>query len=129
MRSTLSQSVSAREHHIGPNSAETTHLMSALLMAAMSKLAAMRTTAPVVTQQAGDTVTRLMRGLFGNLLTIAGAGVRPHSMVWQLFGLNPQYDVPKTDVEWIWYETVVALYPYTGWPLEQFNKNLEKYAW
>ncbi|CRL26725.1 unnamed protein product [Penicillium camemberti] len=126
MRSTLSQSVSAREHHIGPNSAETTHLMSALLMAAMSKLAAMRTTAPVVTQQAGDTVTRLMRGLFGNLLTIAGAGVRPHSMVWQLFGLNPQYDVPKTDVEWIWYETVVALYPYTGWPLEQFNKNLEK---
>lgn len=126
MRSTLSQAVSAREHHIGPNSAETTHLLSALLMAAMSKLAAMRTTAPVVTQQAEDTVTRLMRGLFGNLLTIAGAGVRPHSMVWQLFGLNPQYDVPKTDVEWIWYETVVALYPYTGWPLEQFHKNLEK---
>lgn len=126
MRSTLSQAVSAREHHIGPNSAETTRLMGALLMAAMSKLAAMRTTAPVVTQQAGDTVTRLMRGLFGNLLTIAGAGVRPHSMVWQLFGLNPQYDVPKTDVEWIWYETVIALYPYTGWPLEQFNKNLEK---
>ncbi|KAL2704854.1 hypothetical protein AAEP93_000104 [Penicillium crustosum] len=126
MRSTLSQAVSAREHHIGPNSVETTHLMSALLMAAMSKLAAMRTTAPVVTQQAGDTVTRLMRGLFGNLLTIAGAGVRPHSMVWQLFGLSPQYDVPKTDVEWIWYETVVALYPYTGWPLEQFHKNLEK---
>ncbi|KAJ5192148.1 hypothetical protein N7449_008290 [Penicillium cf. viridicatum] len=125
MRSTLGQAVSAREHHIGPNSTETTHLMSALLMAAMSKLAAMRTTAPVVTQRAGDTVTRLMRGLFGNLLTIAGAGVRPHSMVWQLFGLNPQYDVPKTDVEWIWYETVVALYPYTGWPLEQFNKNLE----
>ncbi|KAJ5592172.1 hypothetical protein N7537_009076 [Penicillium hordei] len=126
MRSTLSQAVSAREHQIGPNSTETTHLMSALLMAAMSKLAAMRTTAPVVTQQAGDTVTRLMRGLFGNLLTIAGSGVRPHSMVWQLFGLNPQYEVPKTDVEWIWYETVVALYPYTGWPLEQFKKNLEK---
>ncbi|OQD67451.1 hypothetical protein PENPOL_c003G04928 [Penicillium polonicum] len=126
MRSTLSQAVSAREHQIVPNSAETTHLMAALLMAAMSKLAAMRTTAPVVTQQAGDTVTRLMRGLFGNLLTIAGAGVRPHSMVWQLFGLHPQFDVPKTDVEWIWYETVVALYPYTGWPLEQFNKNLEK---
>ncbi|OQE20104.1 hypothetical protein PENFLA_c017G09553 [Penicillium flavigenum] len=126
MRSTLSQTVSAREHYIQPNSPETTHLMSALLMAAMSKLAAMRTTSPVVSQEAGDTVTRLMRGLFGNLLTIAGSGVRPHSMVWQLFGLNPQYDLPKTDVEWIWYETVVALYPYTGWPLEQFYENLEK---
>jgi hypothetical protein len=100
--------------------------MSALLMAAMSKLAAMRTTAPVVSQQAGDTVTKLMRGLFGNLLTIAGSGVRPQSMVWQLFGLNSQPDLPKTDIEWIWYETVVALYPYTGWPLEHFYEILEK---
>ncbi|CAG8895267.1 unnamed protein product [Penicillium egyptiacum] len=126
MRSTLSQAVAAREHNIQPNSPETTHLMSALLMAAMSKLAAMRTTAPVVSQEAGDTVTRLMRGLFGNLLTIAGSGVRPQSMVWQLFGLDPQYDIPRTNVEWIWYKTVVALYPYTGWPLEQFYENLEK---
>ena len=61
----------------------------------------MRTTAPIESQKAGDTVTRLMRGLFGNLLTIAGSGVRPQSMVWQLFGLNFQYDLPKTDAEWI----------------------------
>ncbi|KAJ5382182.1 hypothetical protein N7517_000093 [Penicillium concentricum] len=126
MRSTLSQAVSAREYNIQPSSPETGQLMSALLMAAMSKLAAMKTTAPVVSQKAGDTVTRLMRGLFGNLLTIAGSGVRPQSMVWQLFGLNSSYDLPKTDVGWNWYETVVALYPYTGWPLEQFYENLEK---
>ncbi|OQE41305.1 hypothetical protein PENCOP_c005G08651 [Penicillium coprophilum] len=126
MRSTLSQAVSAREHNIQPSSPEAGQLMSALLMAAMSKLAAMRTTAPVVSQQAEDTVTRLMRGLFGNLLTIAGSGVRPQSMVWQLFGLNSQCDLPKANVEWTWYETVVALYPYTGWPLEQFYENLEK---
>ncbi|KAJ5826555.1 hypothetical protein N7447_003318 [Penicillium robsamsonii] len=127
MRSTLSQAVSARECNIQPSSPETGQLMSALLMAAMSKLAAMRTTAPVVSQQAGDTVTRLMRGLFGNLLTIAGSGVRPQSMVWQLFGLNSQYDLPKTDAGWNWYETVVTLYPYTGWPLEQFYENLQKF--
>ncbi|KAH8665034.1 hypothetical protein BGZ60DRAFT_62681 [Tricladium varicosporioides] len=126
MRSTLSQAVASREHNIQPGSPETGHLMSALLMAAMAKLAAMRTTAPVVQDKAEDTVTRLMRGLFGNLLTIAGSGVRPLSMVWQLFGLNPQYDIPTSDVEWVWYETVVALYPYTGWPLKQFYENLEK---
>jgi hypothetical protein len=126
MRSTLSQAVASREHGIQPGSPETGHLMSALLMAAMSKLAAMKTTAPVVLDKAEDTVTRLMRGLFGNLLTVAGSGVRPLSMVWQLFGLNPQYDIPTNDVEWIWYETVVALYPYTGWPLKQFFENLEK---
>jgi hypothetical protein len=126
MRDTLSQAVASREYNIQPGSLETGHLMSALLMAAMSKLAAMKTTAPVVLDKAEDTVTKLMRGLFGNLLTIAGSGVRPLSMVWQLFGLNPQYDIPTTNVEWFWYETVVALYPYTGWPLKQFYENLEK---
>ncbi|GFF57856.1 conserved hypothetical protein [Aspergillus udagawae] len=126
MRSTLGQAVASREHDIQPSSPETGHLMSALLMAAMSKLAAMRTSKPVELEKAEDTVTRLMRGLFGNLLTTAGSGVRPLSMVWQLFGLNPQYDLPTTPAEWIWYENVVALYPYTGWPLRQFHENLEK---
>lgn len=126
MRDTLSQAVASREHNFHSSSPEIGHLMGTLLMAAMSKLAAMRTTTPDLVDKAEDTVTRLMRGLFGNLLTIAGSGVRPLSMVWQLFGLNPQYDLPTTDGEWIWYETVVALYPYTGWPLQQFYNNLEK---
>jgi hypothetical protein len=126
MRSTLAQAVASREYDLQPNSPETGRLMSALLMAAMSKLAAMRTSKPMELEKAEDTVTRLMRGLFGNLLTIAGSGVRPLSMVWQLFGLNPQYDLPASSAEWIWYETVVALYPYTGWPLRQFHVNLEK---
>lgn len=126
MRSTLSQTVASRAQDIQPGSPETGHLMSALLMSAMSKLAAMRTSKPIELEKAEDTVTKLMRGLFGNLLTIAGSGVRPHSMVWQLFGLNPQYELPKSSAEWVWYETVVALYPYTGWPLRQFHENLEK---
>ncbi|KAF5699627.1 hypothetical protein FMUND_14691 [Fusarium mundagurra] len=63
---------------------------------------------------------------FGNLMTIAGSGVRPWNFVWQLFGLNPQYDVPVTDADWVWYENVVELYPYTGWPLKQFHENLLK---
>lgn len=127
MRDTLSRAVASREHNIQPGSSETGNLMSALLMAAMSKLAAMRTTTPGVLEKAEDTVTRLMRGLFGNLLTIAGSGVRPLSMVWQLFGLNSQYEIPTTATEWIWYETVIALYPYTGWPLKQCHENLEKF--
>ncbi|KAF9783626.1 hypothetical protein IL306_008753 [Fusarium sp. DS 682] len=126
MRDTLSQAVASREYNFQAGSPEIGHLMSSLLMAAMSKLAAMRTTAPIVLDKAEDTVTRLMRGLFGNLMTIAGSGVRPLSFVWQLFGLNPQYDVPVTDADWVWYENVVELYPYTGWPLKQFNENLLK---
>lgn len=124
MRSTLSQAVSSREHNMQPGDPATGHLMSTLLMAAMAKLATTRSTVPDVTAKAEDTVTKLMRGLFGNLLTIAGSGVRPTSMVWQLFGLNPQYDVPASDVDWIWYENIVLLYPYTGWARESFYRNL-----
>lgn len=126
MRDTLSQAVASREYNFQAGAPEIGHLMSSLLMAALSKLAGMRTTAPVVLDTADDTVTRLMRGLFGNLMTIAGSGVRPLSMVWQLFGLTPQYDIPVTDADWVWYENVVELYPYTGWPLKQFHDNLAK---
>ncbi|KAJ6000342.1 hypothetical protein N7481_000751 [Penicillium waksmanii] len=127
IRNTLSQAVASREYNLQPGSNETGALMSALLMASMSKLAAMRTSKPTeIVGKAEDTVTRLMRGLFGNLLTIAGSGLRPLSMVWQLFGQHPQYDVPATRGDWVWYETVVKLYPYTGWPLAQFHSNLEK---
>ncbi|TVY44956.1 hypothetical protein LOCC1_G004792 [Lachnellula occidentalis] len=126
MRDTLSHAVVCREHNFQAGSSEIGHLMSALLMAAMSKLAAMRTTAPGVMSKAEDTVTKLMRGLFANLLTIAGSGVRPLSMVWQLFGKFPHFDIPSSVADWSFYETVVALYPYTGWPLQQFHSNLEK---
>ncbi|CAG8974980.1 hypothetical protein HYALB_00012103 [Hymenoscyphus albidus] len=126
MRATLSQAVASREFNLQPQSQETGHLMSSLLMAAMSKLAAMRTSAPVVADKAEDTTTKLMRGLFGNVLTMAGSGTRPQSMVWQLFGMDLIFDIPTTDVDWMWYQTVVDFYPYTGWPVEQFHDNLVK---
>lgn len=126
MRSTLSQSVASREHHLKPDSLETGDLMCALLMAAMTKLAARRTTKPVVSAEADDTVTKLMRGLFGNLLTTAASGLRPLSMIWQLFVPDPQYHLPRTKIEWVWYEKVIDLYTYTAWPLEQFHRHLEK---
>lgn len=127
VRDTLSNAVASREHNLQAGAPEIGHLMGALLMAAMSKLAAMRTTAPVVIKQAEDTVTKLMRGLYGNLLTIAGSGVRPLSMVWQLFGQNPKYDLPTTNADWVWYDTVVDLYPYTGWQREWFYASLERF--
>ncbi|KAJ5327991.1 hypothetical protein N7452_008381 [Penicillium brevicompactum] len=126
MRSTLSQSVTTGKQRLDPSSLEIGYLMGALLMAAMSKLAARRTTAPVVSAEAGDTVTKLMRGLFGNLLTTAASGLRSLSRVWQLFALDVKYELPTTKIDWIWYEKIINLYPFTGWPLEQFHQNLER---
>jgi hypothetical protein len=100
MRSTLSQALASREYNLEPGSQEIGQLMGALLMAAMSKLAAMRTTDPRRTITAEDTIKKLMRGLFDNLLTMAGSGVRPMSMVWQLFGFEPKFEVPATVLAW-----------------------------
>ncbi|TQV94438.1 Cyclic-AMP phosphodiesterase, class-II [Cordyceps javanica] len=125
MRGTLSSAVVSRDYNINPGAPETGQLMGALLMASMSKLAAMKHSAPSETENAEDTVTKLMRGLFGNLLTVAGSGVRPLSMSWQLVGQAPQLNIPSSDQEWLWYQNMVALYPYTGWPLAQFHQNLQ----
>lgn len=124
MRSTLSMATVSREFAFQPGSPEVGELMGALLMSAMGKLAATRNTAPTEVAEAEDTVIKLMRGLFGNLLTVAGSGVRPMSMVWQLFGQHPQFDIPDGAKEWLWYQNVVQLYPFTGWPLAQFKQNL-----
>lgn len=127
MRRTLSQAASSRDYDLQPGNHETGQLMSALLMTAMKKLSAVRTTVPDVVEEAEDTVTRLMRGLFGNFLTTAGSGVRPQSMVWQLFGQDANFDIPTNDADWTWYNTAVKLYPYTGWPRTKFYENLEKF--
>jgi hypothetical protein len=126
MRGTLSTAVSSRDYNMTPGSEETGQLMGSLLMASMDKLGKMRTTAPTPIIKASDTITKLMRGLFGHLLTVAGSGVKPLSFVWQLMGMNPQLDVPTSGAAWSWYEKVTLLFPYTGWPATNLNQNLEK---
>ena len=83
MRSTLSEAVSTRELSLKSSDSATGQLMASLLMSAMLKLAATRNTPPKFVANPEDTSTLLIRGLFGNLLTIAGSGVRPLSFVWQ----------------------------------------------
>lgn len=126
MRSTLSEAVSSRAvTNLEPSSRETGQLMGALLMSAMSKLAQTRNTIPSVAAAAGpeDTSTLLMRGLFGNLLTIAGSGTQPMSYVWQLFGQIPNFEIPSSSVAWSWYEHATRLLPYSGWCLERYEHN------
>jgi hypothetical protein len=126
MRGTLSTAVSSRDYSMTAGSEETGQLMGSLLMASMDKLSKMRTTAPSPTIKALDTITKIMRGLFGHLLTVAGSGVKPLSFVWQLMSMDPQLDVPTSNTAWSWYEKVTSLFPYTGWPATNLNRNLEK---
>lgn len=143
MRNTLSQAVSSRDViKLQPSSKETGHLMGALLMSTMRKLADTRSTVPRVAQElvqqaseidrtemhttgeSLDTSTLLMRGLLGNLLTTAGSATQPISYVWQLFGQNPALEIPASSMAWSWYEHTTRMLPYSGWPLEQYRHNL-----
>lgn len=128
MRATLSDAVSSRSIKLSSASPETGYLMSALLMSAMSKLAATKSSIPSGDTREEDTVTRLMRGLFGNLLTMAGSGVRPQSMVWQLVGTDASFDMPSTPRDWVWYDAVVSMYPYTTWPRQILRNNVERFV-
>lgn len=128
MRSTLATAVSDRELHLNPSSNETGYLMGALLMSAMSKLAATKLGTPTGDRYEEDTVTKLMRGLFGNLLTLAGSGLRPQSMVWQLMGTNASFDIPSAPHDWLWYDAVVSMYPYTAWPRHILRNNVERFV-
>lgn len=128
MRSTLSEAVSSRTvTNLEPGSKETGQLMGALLMSVMRKLAETRSTIPSVAMsedQPDDTSTLLMRGLFGNLLTIAGSGTQPLSYVWQLFGHIPNFEIPNSSVGWSWYENTTRLLPYSGWCLDRYKINV-----
>lgn len=144
MRSTLSDAVSSRDvTNLEPSSKATGQLMGALLMTAMRKLAETRSTIPevvtdlillegsssenthlVTVEDTADTSTLLMRGMFGNLLTIAGSGTQPMSYVWQLFGKVPTFEIPTSNVAWSWYEHTTRLLPYAAWPLEQYKVNV-----
>lgn len=106
-RGTISNAVSTRKINLTAQSPFTGQLMAHLLMTSMSQLAATRST-PSTTLKSDDTTTLLMRGLFGNFLTIAGSGAKPMSFVWQLFGTVPQLDIPQGH-EWIWYEKAASL--------------------
>ncbi|KAJ4397883.1 hypothetical protein N0V93_002120 [Gnomoniopsis smithogilvyi] len=118
MRGTLSQAVSSRNlANLEPTSKNIGQLMGALLMSTMRKLAETRSSVPnlplesvqsrhnllansdsVDLENSIDTSTLLMRGLFGNLLTVAGSGTQPLSYVWQLFGKVPTFEIPTSNV-------------------------------
>lgn len=147
MKNTISEAVSSRSvTGLEGSSTSTAQLMGALLMIAMYKLVETRITVPVAssdtdawtkevaspqradsvtTQGSIDTSILLMRGLFGNLLTIAGSGTPSMSYVWQLFrGIPGTFDIPTSTVAWSWYENTTRLLPYTGWSLELYKANI-----
>lgn len=72
-----------------------------------------------------DPYCQVMRGLFGQLLTILASGSgKPLSMAWQMTMQNPKLQVPPDD-EWFIYSSLCSLIVHTGWPMETVAKNIK----
>ncbi|KAK6336275.1 hypothetical protein TWF696_001837 [Orbilia brochopaga] len=124
-RNTISAAVQSREFNIPPASKDLGFLLAYALTDAMRSLATTRAAVPPEARggEDVDTTTKMMRGLFGYLMTLLAAGVQPMSMAWQLLSRTSAIEVPPPNEFWL-YSRIVDLFPYTAWPRAQFAKNV-----
>ncbi|KAF3940945.1 hypothetical protein ABW19_dt0205444 [Dactylella cylindrospora] len=124
-RNTVSSAIQSREFQIPPASKDLGFLLAYSLTDVMKSLAATRSGIPKEAKfgEDVDTTTKMMRGLFGYLMTTLAAGVQPMSMAWQLLSRTQSMEVPPKDEFWL-YTRIIELFPYTAWPQAQFRKNV-----
>ncbi|KAK6532859.1 hypothetical protein TWF281_007032 [Arthrobotrys megalospora] len=124
-RATVSSAIQSREFQIPPASKDLGFLLAYSLTDVMKSLAATRSGIPNEAKfgEEVDTTTKMMRGLFGYLMTMLAAGVQPMSMAWQMLSKTTTLEAPPKEEFWL-YARIIELFPYTAWPQAQFKKNV-----
>ncbi|KAF3151011.1 hypothetical protein TWF594_008227 [Orbilia oligospora] len=124
-RGTVTSAIQSREFQIPPASKDLGFLLAYALTDAMKSLAATRSGIPKEAKfgEEVDTTTKMMRGLFGYLMTMLAAGVQPMSMAWQMLSKTTTLEAPPKEEFWL-YARIIELFPYTAWPQAQFKKNV-----
>ncbi|KAK6505660.1 hypothetical protein TWF481_007551 [Arthrobotrys musiformis] len=124
-RATVTSAIQSRELQIPPASKDLGFLLAYSLTDAMKSLAASRAGIPKEAKfgEEVDTTTKMMRGLFGYLMTMLAAGVQPMSMAWQMLSKTTTLEAPPKEEFWL-YARIIELFPYTAWPQAQFKKNV-----
>ncbi|KAK6540899.1 hypothetical protein TWF694_008283 [Orbilia ellipsospora] len=126
-RNTITSATQSREFQIAPSNKDLGFMLAYALTDVMKSLAATRSGIPKEAKfgEEVDTTTKMMRGLFGYLMTMLAAGVQPMSMAWQMLSKSSSLEVPSKDEFWL-YQRIVELFPYTAWPQAQFKKNVRQ---
>ncbi|EPS38575.1 hypothetical protein H072_7657 [Dactylellina haptotyla CBS 200.50] len=124
-RNTITSAIQSREFSITPANKDLGFMLAYCLTDAMKSLAATRAGIPQEAKfgEDVDTTTKMMRGLFGYLMTSLAAGVQPMSMAWQMLSKSTTIEAPPQDEFWL-YGRIIELFPYTAWPQAQFKKNV-----
>ncbi|KAK6335938.1 hypothetical protein TWF730_003314 [Orbilia blumenaviensis] len=124
-RATVTSAIQSREFQIPPASKDLGFFLAYSLTDVMKSLAATRAGVPKEARfgEEVDTTTKMMRGLFGYLMTMLAAGVQPMSMAWQMLSKTTTLEAPPKEEFWL-YARIIELFPYTAWPQAQFKKNV-----
>nr|WRJ70038.1 hypothetical protein TetV2_00593 [Oceanusvirus sp.] len=118
LRHCIATSVASREYDISPKSQETGLLIVYMLFSVMERLA--EAVSSPAALEFEDTTARMMRGLFGLLLSTLASGTAPLSTVWQMVKPGDSLRVPE---EHLWMvERMVRLFPYTKWSPANISK-------
>jgi len=121
-RATIANAVDSRQYNISPSNPELGFFLLHALSDLMLRLTSLRSAPPAV-GDASDTTTRMIRGLFGHLMTICASGTNPLSMAWQMASKSQSIDIPEEKTWWL-YSRIIKLFPYTAWPQNQFKSNI-----
>ena len=123
LRATLSNAQVSRSFGVSPSSPDLGFLLVLLLTDSMKNYAAAFKAVPD-SKDFNSEGCKIMRGLFGQLLSILASGqYKPLSNAFQLIQSNPKLETPPVNQWWI-YSRVVSLFPYTGWTRENINRHV-----
>ncbi len=124
LRGTIADSKASREFNFPPQSKDLGYLLVDMILCTMESLSNQFSDYPKVNDDFSNTTCQIMRGLFGQLLTVLASGQKPLSMAWQLVMHDPNLEIPD-DNEWWIYIRLLKMFPYTCWDPSDLIKNIK----
>lgn len=124
-RGTISGATSCRDFHISPASKHLGFFIAEVIVSTMESIVSGISTKPSKVDNWNDTNCQILRGLFGQLLSLFGSGVQPLSTLFQFVKPNPSIDSKLTDGEIVLLARIVKVFEYTCWSSTNLKKNVK----
>lgn len=121
LRGTIAHSKTGKANKIASQDKQVGYMIVNMIITAIENISMSMDTESI---NFNDDNCKIVRGLFGVLLTTLSAGANPMSMAWQLVMKNPKMDNPKNDV-WI-YLKIMQQFKFTGWDEKYVINNTKK---
>lgn len=123
-RGTIANSTATRDCTISASSKDLGLFLVHTLLSTMERLTSQISTVPDPVKDWNNSTSQIMRGLFGQLLTLLASGGSPLSMAWQMVMDKTALNTPSNNEIWI-YTRLATMFKYTCWPDASIKKNMK----